>query len=106
MPDRETGRDAGVDVDLRRQPGMIQSFMLLYEISSTWHAAAEQPGACCRIDGVGFPDVLQDDGGGPRRETHRSAIGDDTSRDRQLLSKGMVDDPQKMLGDLASSASG
>src|SRR5947209_19869212 len=47
-----------------------------------------------------FPQVLPDDEGGLRRETHRNAIGGDTSRDRQASGEGMVNDPQKMLSEL------
>ena len=69
-----------------------------------WVRVASQN--CCKYERVlserrrRFPHVLADDEGGLRRETHRTAVGGDTSEIDKLLS-GMVEDPQKMLGELA-----
>jgi acetyl esterase len=41
-------RDAGVDVELRREPGLIHNFMLLDEISPACAAAADRVAADLR----------------------------------------------------------
>ena len=70
---------------------------------ASWAASKD----CCKYDRVlserrrRFPQVLPDDEGGLRRETHRTAIDGDTSEHRQAAGEGMVDDPQKMLSELA-----
>ena len=48
-----------------------------------------------------FPQVLQDDEGGLRRETYRTAVGGDRSQIEQMLTSGSARTRRETLSELA-----